>query len=178
MTAHIYNEKTHRGNEWGDEGKHLYYKRNTHGGKSDGKEKPFMAMRDDVFILIYMTLMKSWNPIQDGFVLIWNEHLGQREPDEIHMHWQTLMKEVYRDSIQEQMHYTYGQYTGMVYRDQGSCYTPMNLQYTGTVYRDRGILINSKKLNWLYSMGTVYGASTNDVMRYSPALNKIFICGL
>ena len=28
-------------------------------------------------------------------------HLGQREPDEIHMHWQTLMKEVYGDSIQE-----------------------------------------------------------------------------
>ena len=46
-------------------------------------------------------------------------HLGQREPDEIHTHWQTLMKEVYRDSIW----------------NQGSCCTPMNLQYTGTVYR-------------------------------------------
>ena len=28
-------------------------------------------------------------------------HLGQREPDEIHMHWQTLMKEVYGDGIWE-----------------------------------------------------------------------------
>ena len=28
-------------------------------------------------------------------------HLGQREPDEIHTHWQTLMEEVYGDGIRE-----------------------------------------------------------------------------
>ena len=59
-----------------------------------------MATRDDDFILIYMTLMKTWNPIQDGFVLIWNKNYGVK-PDEIHVHWQPLMKGVYGDSIWE-----------------------------------------------------------------------------
>ena len=102
VTAHIYPWEKWVG------GRTKYKKRNTHGGKSGRKEKPLMATRDDDFILIYMTLMKSRNPIWDGFVLIWNEimvstqlHLGQREPDDIHTHWQTLMKEVYRDSIWE-----------------------------------------------------------------------------
>ena len=77
MTVHIYNENTHGRNEWGEEGN----TKETPMEESVGGKKSLLWLRDDVFILIYMTLMKSWNHIQDDvFILVYNTLMKSRNP--------------------------------------------------------------------------------------------------